>query len=267
MRKLFVIAFSLLTLALPARTLDSQWKGCRIAVLGDSISDPGLAEARGWCSWWKRMEDILGVKSYSFAVNGYQMNGLLSQAERMKSELGDGIDAVFIFCGTNDFNADVPIGDWYTEEYSKVNKNGRQVMLKHREPVFSDATFRGRINIVLDWLKTNYPDKQIVLLTPIHRGFARFSDNNVQPEELYSNTLGLFIDDYVQVVKDAGNIWSVPVIDINGLSGLMPRYDSFVKYFENGTDDRLHPSDPGHERLAYTISYQLLALPSGVNGD
>ena len=44
--------------------------------------------------------------------------------------------------------------------------------------------------------------------------------NNVQPEEAFSNSIGLFIDDYVQTVKQAGNLWAVPVIDLNSLSGL-----------------------------------------------
>lgn len=262
MRKILVIAFSLISMAVYSQTIDSQWKDCRIAVLGDSISDPENGKNSGWRCWWSQMETILGVKAYSFAVNGHQMTGLMGQAMRMKSLLGNDIDAVFIFCGTNDFNANVPLGEWYDEEYSTVNKDGREVLLKHRRPVMSDMTFKGRINMIMDWLKTNYPDKQIILLTPLHRGFARFSDNNVQPEELYSNTLGLFIDDYVNAIKDAGNVWSVPVIDINGLSGLMPRYDSFVEYFNNEQTDRLHPSDLGHTRLAYTISYNLLSLPA-----
>lgn len=262
MRKILVLAMLFFCLCASAQQIESQWNNCRIAILGDSISDPNLGPQLGWRCWWTQMEDILGVKSFSFAVNGHQMNGIPGQAERMKAQLGDDLDAILIFCGTNDFNANVPLGVWYDEEYVTVNKDGRETLLKHRIPVMSDNTFKGRINIALDWLKTNYPDKQIVLLTPIHRGFARFSDNNVQPDELYANTLGLYIDEYVETVKEAGNVWSVPVIDINGLSGLYPRYDSNIQYFKNEQTDRLHPSDLGHRRLAYTISYQLISLPS-----
>lgn len=264
MRFFCVIAFSLLSIAVSAQTIDSQWKDCRIAILGDSISDPENGKNNGWRCWWSQMEDILGVKAESYAVNGHQMTGLMGQARKMRDQMGDNLDAIFIFCGTNDFNANVPVGEWFDEEYSKVNKNGGETLLKHRSPIMSNTTFKGRINIIMDWLKTNYPDKQIILLTPLHRGFAKFSENNVQPDEFYSNTLGLFIDDYVEVVKDAGSVWSVPVIDIYSLSGLMPVNNSFVKYFNNEQTDRLHPSDLGHTRLAYTISYQLLALPSFV---
>lgn len=262
MKLLLSFALSLLTLSVSAQIIDSQWKNCRIAVLGDSISDPENGKNNGWRCWWSQMEDILDVKVSSFAVNGHQMIGLVGQAEKMQNEMGNDLDAIFIFCGTNDFNANVPLGDWYDEEYSFTDKNGRDVLLKRRKHVISSTTFRGRINTIMDWLNNNYSDKQIILLTPLHRGYAKFSDNNVQPDEMYSNLLGLFIDDYVEVVKEAGNVWSVPVVDIYSLSGLMPVYDSFVKYFNNEHTDRLHPSDMGHARLAYTISYQLLALPS-----
>ena len=91
-----------------------------------------------------------------------------------------------------------------------------------RTPVMSDSTFRGRINIGLNYLKSHFPEKQIVLLTPIHRAYAKFSDDNVQPDERYQNKCGAYIDDYVQAVKEAANVWSVPVIDLNAVSGLNP---------------------------------------------
>jgi lysophospholipase L1-like esterase len=37
--------------------------------------------------------------------------------------------------------------------------------------------------------------------------------------------------------------------------------DEHAQYFKNAESDRLHPNDKGHERLARTLMYQLLALP------
>ena len=69
-----------------------------------------------------------------------------------------------------------------------------------------ESTFRGRINRVLSYLKSNFPQQQIILLTPIHRAQARFSADNIQPEEAFPNRLGLYIDDYVEVIiEDEGN--------------------------------------------------------------
>jgi len=58
------------------------------------------------------------------------------------------------------------------------------------------------------------------------------------------------------------NIWAVPVIDLNSLSGLYPLLDEHTRYFRNADTDRLHPGTEGHRRLAYVLAYQLLAYPA-----
>ena len=106
-----------------------------------------------------------------------------------------------------------------------------------------------------------YPTKQIVILTPIHRALAAFNDKNWQPTEAYQNECGEFFDEYVESVKEAGEIWAMPVIDTYSLSGLYPLEENQGQYFHIPTTDRLHPNDKGHERLARTLYYQLMALP------
>ena len=99
-------------------------------------------------------------------------------------------------------------------------------------------------------------------MTPIHRGFAAFSANNVQPDENYSNGRGLFVDAYIDALKRAATYWAVPLIDLYSTSGLFPLADAQEQYFHNKETDRLHPNALGDYRLAKTIQYQLLALPS-----
>ena len=122
-------------------------------------------------------------------------------------------------------------------------------------------TLKGRINIAMDKLKRMFPEKQIILLTPIHRAFATFGAGNIQPEESYPNRLGLYIHDYVEAIKETANVWSVPVIDLNALCGLNPMIEEHARYFANPDTDRLHPNAKGHERIAKTLMYQLSALP------
>ena len=122
-------------------------------------------------------------------------------------------------------------------------------------------TLKGRINIALDALKRMFPEKQIVLFTPIHRAFATFGSGNIQPEESFPNRLGLYIQDYVDAIKEAGNVWSVPVIDLNSLCGLNPMLKEHEMYFANPETDKIHPNEKGHERIARTLMYQLAALP------
>lgn len=87
-------------------------------------------------------------------------------------------------------------------------------------------TLKGRINIAMSKLKQMYPTKQIVVMTPIHRAYFGSSDKNIQPDEMYENDRGIFFDEYVKASKEAGNVWAVPVIDLNPLSGLFPIYDA-----------------------------------------
>ena len=80
-------------------------------------------------------------------------------------------------------------------------------------------------------------------------------------DEMYENARGLFFDEYVKAIKEAGNVWAVPVIDLNSLSGLFPLYDAGAQMFNKMDTDRLHPNDAGHSRMAKTIMQQLSALP------
>jgi lysophospholipase L1-like esterase len=104
-----------------------------------------------------------------------------------------------------------------------------------------------------------FTDKQIVLLTPLHRALFDANDKNVQPDERVQNLCGEYLDAYVESVKEAGNIWSVPVVDLNATSGLYPLVNG-TTYFHTDKD-LLHPNDAGQDRMARTLMYQLLSLP------
>lgn len=241
-------------------TRGSQWEGKRVGVLGDSMSDPEVGATS--LRYYNYLESLLGIEALPYARNGYKMAELLPLAEKMYREQGDSIDAIFIWCGTNDFNGSKPIGEFCVEETADVNADGVVVARKHRVPVMSDSTFCGSINMVLSYLKYRFPKQQIIIFTPIHRGFAQFGDRNVQPDESYSNGVGKYIDDYVDALCRAGKLWSVPVIDYFGVSGLFPVMDSHDDYVANKSTDRLHPNDAGHYRLARTAQYQLLGFPA-----
>ena len=130
-----------------------------------------------------------------------------------------------------------------------------------RTMVMSDDTYKGRINQAVSLLKQLYPTKQIVLLTPLHRGLANFGDRNLQPDESYQNSAGEYIDAYIQASKEAADVWGIPVIDLSALSGLNPMIEEQVPYFINAETDRLHPNTSGHQRMAATLYYQLMNLP------
>ena len=188
---------------------------------------------------------------------------IIGQGERLMAEHGQNVDAILVFIGTNDYNGNIPLGEWYSYSEKKTIDDGPvEVVRRHRELIYDDSTFRGRANTTVRWLKTHYPDKQIIFLTPIHRGYAKFNDKNIQPEESYANACGYFVDEYVQAVREIADVWAVPVIDLAAISGLYPMLDEHSHYFRNADTDRLHPNTPGQLRMAYALTYQLLSYPA-----
>jgi lysophospholipase L1-like esterase len=249
--------------ALPQTMFNHPWQGKRVAYFGDSITDPKVKA--GTEKWWTFLDKWLGITPYVYGISGRQWDDIPNQANKLKQEHGDDFDAIIIFIGTNDFNAAVPIGEWYTEKEEQVlaavHKPKAIVTRKMRTPIMDKSTYRGRINIALSTLKAMFPTKQIVLITPIHRAYAEFSDKNIQPTEAYQNECGEYIDRYIQSVKEAANIWAVPVIDLNATSGLYPLLPEHLQYFHDAKTDQLHPNDAGYKRMAATLYYQLLTVP------
>jgi len=251
---------SSLSVAITEKTLHSQWQGKRVAFLGDSMTDKHRVGTT--CVYWEYLNVLLGIESLVYGINGNQWDGIYNQAVKLHDEKGMDVDAILIFAGTNDYNQGIPIGKFFAETTKQTNHNGNQVTLKYRTPILNDTTFCGRINKVISYLKNNFPQQQIIIMTPIHRGFAKFSDNNVQPDENYSNELGLYIDTYIATLKQASSYWAVPLIDLYSTSGLFPLADAQSQYFNNKETDLLHPNALGDYRLAKTIQFQLSALPS-----
>ncbi len=241
------------------KNLVSQWNGKRVAYLGDSMTQK---PNDGSSVYWEYLTELLGIKPYVYGISGHQWNHILYQAVKLNDERGTEVDAIFIFAGTNDYNNNLPLGNFFTETTKQTNHDGQNVTRKYRARIYNDSTFCGRINKVMAYLKSHYPTQQVIILTPLHRGFAKFSDTNVQPDENYCNEQSLYLEDYVNSLKEAALNWAVPIIDLYSISGLYPLSDSHARYFRDSETDRLHLNSEGNFRLAKTIQYQLLTLPS-----
>lgn len=240
------------------------WKGKKVAYFGDSITDPRNKAASN--KYWKLLQEWLGITPYVYAVSGRQWTDIERQANLCKEQHGDSIDAILILMGTNDYNNGVPLGQWYVEKEEEVmyghGKPKAMTLRKRQYPCMTDSTYRGRMNKALSLLKRMYPTKQIVIMTPLHRQNFHANEKNWQCSEDYTNQCGEYLQAYVDATKEAGNVWAVPVIDLNAVSGLYPMLDEHAQYFNNADTDRLHPNNKGHQRIALTLMYQLLSLPA-----
>ena len=244
-------------------TIQNQWYGKRVAYLGDSITDERQTKTQK--IYWQYLEELLGIVPTVYGISGNQWHQIIPQAERLIAKQGQEVDAILIFIGTNDFNAGVPIGEWYTEEPEnlQVMPDGTKEFRWKRTPVMDDATVCGRINKAMEFLKKNYPTKQIIVLTPIHRAiFVSQSSGRRQPDDRYSNKVGIYFSEYLKTYQEIANVWAVPVIDLNSICGLLPVLDEHAPYFRDADTDRLHPNSEGQYRMAKALMYQLLAHPA-----
>jgi len=245
--------------------IDSQWKGKKVAFLGDSITDAQHVGCTA--NYWNFLAPTLGLDAYVYGKNGCRMDGILDQAKRVFLDLHWSVDAIFVLAGSNDYNGSVPLGEWYGIADETTPRTTGTVTLPRRTFSTDATTFRGRLNRLMKYLKENFPDQQIVLMTAIHRGSARFGPKNIQPDESFPNLLGLHIDDYNDDIREAGRIWSVPVIDLYADSGLFPLATSHQRYFHDPDTDMLHPNARGHERIARTMLYRMLTVPADFKRD
>ena len=233
------------------------WANKTCAFLGDSITDK--VHVGTTKNYWQFLEEILGISSVSYGINGVQSDSLINQATSAYND-NPNYDAIFILIGTNDFNANIEIGEWFTESEKETNKDGVSVRLKHRDIIINKRTFKSRLNTGLQYIKKKFPNSQVILMTPLHRAYAVFDPNNIQPDESYANTSGLFLSDYVAAIKEAANIWATELIDLNAISGLYPLMEEYSGYFHNSQTDMLHPNINGHYRMAQAIAAKMNSI-------
>ena len=260
MKKILTIVLCAFALYSWADEVKNCWEGKKVAFLGDSITDKN--QLQRYSVYWNDLKDLLGIKPLVYGISGHRWEQIIGQAKKLKAEHGKDFSAIIIFIGTNDFNSAIPLGQWYRLEDQPAAMPNNKTEIRKRRIFVEDNSVRGPINKSMKFLKENFPEKQIILLTPIHRGWAKFSETNVQPDESFPNRIGLYIDDYVNVVKEAGNVWAVPVIDLNSLCGLSPNIEQQSFYFCDKKNDLLHPNGKGQLRMAKTLARQLLALPA-----
>ena len=152
------------------------------------------------------LSDWLGITAYVPAISGWEMKHVETEV-RMFQETAPGVqpDMICIFLGTNDYNAGIPIGEWYTEAVEEVEaavgEPKRVFQRLHRTFVYDEGFFKGRINRAVRLLKETFPGTPITFLTPVHRALFDAGDRNYQPEETWQNRIGLYLDAYIDAIK------------------------------------------------------------------
>ncbi len=208
-----------------------ELKGKKINFLGDSItygqgaSDPSM----GFVS---RFAQMTGAEARNYGIGGTQFGPRKVPHENPQfnqdfcsrvAGMDPDADIVVVFGGTNDYgHGDAPLGQ------------------------MSDRTvwsFYGVCHVLFSSLITKYPDKTIVVLTPIHRGIEEDKTPGLQA--------------YVQAEREVAEYYSLPVLDLWARLGMQPRIpEQKALYFKDNT----HPNDAGHEKIACALKRFLESL-------
>ena len=120
MKRFFLLLFVIILAvpAMPQKLIEHPWQGKRVAYFGDSITDPRNHASKK--KYWGFLQDWLQIEPYVYGVSGRQWNDIPRQADMLKAEHGDSVDAILILMGTNDYNSGIPIGEWFEEKGEKV---------------------------------------------------------------------------------------------------------------------------------------------------
>ena len=205
---------------------DDSYNTKYAAFLGDSIT-AGYTTIEGQATYVERPFprtvqrkigldiQMKGYSSYPISSTG-KSDCLLAVYNTISAD----VDYIIVFAGTNDLFYNVPIGTIADT---------------------TDISFYGAVNVLINGLATNYPNAQIVFMTPIHRSWEG------------ANNVGAKLEDYVNAMKDVCKLCGIPVIDLYSGSYFSWAVSKFHDYYSDG----LHPTQDGYDLLGNVVAKYL----------
>ncbi len=212
-----------------------DFSGIKIACLGDSITAASNLESMEDYQQYAYpavLKDLLGAeRADNLGIGGSSIGRYWVDAfvDRYQ-EIPEDTDLILIMGGTNDgFCADST--DFGTMEERK------------------ERTFIGDLDELLRGLKEDYPNAQVVLVTPLSNvlhDMLRKERDYLLPQYMYADAIRELADEY-----------ELPVIDLYH-SNILDSHDAAVIY--NYMPDGVHCNQAGYEILAQHIGARLVEL-------
>ena len=247
---------------------EKPWKGLKVSVLGDSISTyKGWSEHNTYYTsskipsvnsmWWKQVCEILGAEplviearaSSCCAVSDVAWTRDITPAvddSRCKNLHKDNTepDIIFIAMGVNDFQANVPLGDW--DGHSELSPDDVR-------------TWRGAYANTIQKIHQRYPYALVFCLSPFY--FVRGSSATVNV-----NKHGTY-KDYEDAMKEVCELLQCVYIDANNFGFTRQNYTSQNFVFDDHTADGslFHPNATGQEILGQCIAAEAENKAVGYN--
>jgi len=200
-------------------------KGKKAVFLGDSITEGvGVSDiSKGYVNLVK--EGLELSEAYNRGISGTRFAHQSVPSEEASfdkdfisrvAELPTDVELVVVFGGTNDYgHGDAPFGEF-------TDRTGN--------------TFCGACHVLFESLVNKYFDKQIMIITPLHR---QFEEEN-----------GKSLSDYVAMIRKVAEFYSIPVLDFYAMSGIQPQLEVIRDAY---CPDGLHPNDAGNKLMAGKI--------------
>ena len=216
-----------------------ELRQCKINFLGDSIT-AGAGTSAPDKTFCGVIERKYGAVCRNYGIGGtriarqqhktdicYDSEDFCSRFCKMEQDA----DAVVVFGGTNDFgHGDAPIGT-----------------MSDRTPY----TFYGALHCLYTALIEKYPGVPIVVLTPLHRITEDIPTGDNKPAPVGT------LKEYVNIIREVAEYYSLPVLDLFKESGLQPKIPIIQQKY---VPDGLHPNDDGNAILAHKIARFLETL-------
>ncbi|MDY2686099.1 MAG: SGNH/GDSL hydrolase family protein [Selenomonadaceae bacterium] len=227
---------------LPAAQAAEKDKGLVVSCFGDSTTWGANGEKTGGgnaIAWPAKLGAFLDVqKVYNFGKKGSRIAVTVDRQdsflERLDAVLAQPADLILLLGGVNDFQHDVPLG-----EYGSTDP----------------ATFYGAYETILQKLIAAQPQAHLIVMTPMKENFQHPTKH--YPKSFDKNAQGVTQEAYVEAVRQEAARYSLPVFDLFNESGISPFHPAQQKLY---MPDGLHYNEAGYTRLAQRIAAGIEAV-------
>lgn len=209
-------------------------EGKKIVCLGDSITAGAGASVYENC-WVARLGVLSKADVKNYGVGGTRIarrqfpevnNHIYDQDFCLRAPSMDKeADVVIVFGGTNDYgHGDAEMGTFADK---------------------TPDTFCGALYWLFTYLKENFKNAEILVLTPLHRR----NENNLRGDGSKKKDFNV-LSEYVENIRLAAKNYGLHLLDLYSEAGIDPAVgNDDATYFTDG----LHPNDIGHEIIAQKV--------------
>lgn len=194
-----------------------RFNGWKMNCLGDSITygyipDSGAQMSKPYPNIVKSILGLAECRNYGISGSTLAVNsGNYHPMCIRYANMDDDADIVLVFGGTNDYGRAV-----YTPTLGTITDT-------------ANTTVYGALNILCEGLITKYPKAFIFLCTPLKRA-----------DKTAANDGGYTLEDVANAIREVGNKYGIPVLDLNYKGGFYIGNATFRMQY--GGNDKLHPN-------------------------